>query len=157
MRSQINILQTQLQESETERENYHNALNAAENRFERSKSDIVRTLESRGGAQGKEDKEEERRPSPAVSGLVNWLIGGRFDRKFCSFLIFVQVSPLATAPPTQLNGFHGGSEIEALQGQLKARESQIVELEKEAALCRDQKTMLELEVSFFFHLEFHGI
>ncbi|KAF8904461.1 hypothetical protein CPB84DRAFT_1845408 [Gymnopilus junonius] len=128
LRSQLNILQSQLEDTEAQKENYYNALLAAESRFERSQSTTVREVESRGSlkASGDEERKEvdesvQRRSSPAHS-------------------------PDAASPPTtQSNGFHDSSEIEILQEQIKARDLKILELEKETALLRDQKTMVELE------------
>jgi E3 ubiquitin-protein ligase BRE1 len=58
----------------------------------------------------------------------------------------VQPSPAPVASPIQSNGFPNPSEVDILQEQLQSRDSKIMELEKEAALLRDQKTMIELEV-----------
>jgi E3 ubiquitin-protein ligase BRE1 len=38
-------------------------------------------------------------------------------------------------------------DLEILREQVKRREAKIIELEREAALLRDQKTILELDVS----------
>ena len=70
------MLRAKLQDSESQKENYHNALVAAENYLERSHSRSVRDLESRAKVKLPEvsevKKEEvERKPSsPVVSGSV---------------------------------------------------------------------------------------
>jgi len=69
------MLWAKLQDSESQKENYHNALLAAENHLERSQSRSVRDIESRAKVkvpQVSEEKEEvERKPSsPVVSGSV---------------------------------------------------------------------------------------
>lgn len=71
------MLRAKLQDSESQKENYHNALVAAENHLERSHSHSVRDIESRPKAklpEVSEEKEEvERKPSsPVVSGSVIW-------------------------------------------------------------------------------------
>ena len=71
------MLRAKLQDSESQKENYHNALVAAENHLERSRSRTVRDVESRTKAklpEVSEEKEEvERKPSsPVVSGSVIW-------------------------------------------------------------------------------------
>ncbi|KAF9568023.1 BRE1-domain-containing protein [Agrocybe pediades] len=119
LRSELNVLQTRLQESQADKENYHDALVAAENRYYRSKSEIVREMETRGQApeKVKDERAEERRSSPAAL-------------------------PISSA---QANGMQDALEVETLRAQLKARESKIIELEREAAVLRDQKTMLDLQ------------
>jgi E3 ubiquitin-protein ligase BRE1 len=77
LRSEINMLRAKLQDSESQKENYHNALVAAENHLERSHSRSVRDIESRPKVklpEVSEEKEEvERKPSsPVVSGSVIW-------------------------------------------------------------------------------------
>jgi len=67
-------------------------------------------------------------------------------------LIFVQPSPAPVGSPIQSNGFHDPSEVDILREQLQSRDSKIMELEKEAALLRDQKTMIELEVGYLSSL-----
>ena len=63
------------------------------------------------------------------------------------FLTFLWQSSAADTLVIQNNGFHDmSSELQVLQEQLKARDAKIVELEKEAALLRDEKTMIQLEV-----------
>lgn len=69
------MLRAKLQDSESQKENYHNALLAAENHLERSHSRSVRDIESRAKVklpEVSEEKEEvERKPSsPVVSGSV---------------------------------------------------------------------------------------
>ena len=60
-------------------------------------------------------------------------------------LIFIQVSP----PPASIqpNKSRDTLDLEILQEQVKRREAKIIELEREAALLKDQKTILELDVS----------
>lgn len=76
LRSELNILRIKLQDSEAQREKYHTALVAAENRFERSQSAIVHEVEGRSKSRDPDDGAEEkedvpRKPSsPAVSGSV---------------------------------------------------------------------------------------
>ena len=77
LRSEINMLRAKLQDSESQKENYRNALIAAENHLERSHSRSVRDIESRAKVklpEVSEEKEEvERKPSsPVVSGSVTW-------------------------------------------------------------------------------------
>lgn len=69
------MLQAKLQDSESQKEAYHNALVAVENHLERSRSRSVRDIESRTKVrvpEVSEEKEEvERKPSsPVVSGSV---------------------------------------------------------------------------------------
>ena len=58
-------------------------------------------------------------------------------------LIFIQASPA----PIQPNESRDTLDFEILQEQVKRREAKIIELEREAALLKDQKTILELDVS----------
>ncbi|KAF8160794.1 BRE1 E3 ubiquitin ligase-domain-containing protein [Crassisporium funariophilum] len=123
LQSKINILQARLDDSESQKENFHKALVAAENQLERSRSSTVMAMESRAKdkpSEVSEEKEElQRKPSsPAVSH---------------------------PAPPVQGNGIHDTTELEILQEQLKNREAKIVDLEREAALLKDEKTILELD------------
>ncbi|KDR75197.1 hypothetical protein GALMADRAFT_69292 [Galerina marginata CBS 339.88] len=121
LRSEIQILRARLEDSETQRENYRDALIATENRLARSQSVTVREIETRGPVKQEtrtEEKEDVReKPSPSVSALS----------------------------PVQTNGNHDNTEMEILLEQLTSRDTKIIELEKEAALLRDQKTMMELE------------
>ena len=69
------MLRAKLQDSESQKENYHSALVAAENHLERTHSRSVRDAESRAKVklpEVSEEKEEvERKPSsPVVSGSV---------------------------------------------------------------------------------------
>ena len=70
------MLRAKLQDSESQKENYHNALVAAENHLERSHSRSVRDIESRPKVklpEVEENEEVERKPfSPVVSGSVIW-------------------------------------------------------------------------------------
>lgn len=90
MRSELNILRAKLEDSEEQKENYHNALLEAESRLERSKSATVREMEIRVPVKSQEARSEEKEEvqqkpsSPVVSGLVIGLIGGRFDSNFRS-------------------------------------------------------------------------
>ncbi|KAF8813812.1 BRE1-domain-containing protein [Phlegmacium glaucopus] len=122
LRSEVNMLRAKLQDSESQKEYYHNALVAAENHLERSHSRSVRDIESRAKVkfpEVSEEKEEvERKPSSPVA------------------------SP---SVPIQANGGRDTLDLEILQEQLKRREAKIIELEKEAALLKDQKTILELD------------
>ncbi|KIM45233.1 hypothetical protein M413DRAFT_441916 [Hebeloma cylindrosporum] len=126
LRSELNILRAKLEDSESQKENYHNALLEAESRLERSKSATVREMEMRVPATSQEpqsvEKEEvQQKPSSPVP------------------------SPAPVLSPVQSNGFQNPSEVDFLRDQLQSRDSKIMELEKEAALLRDQKTMIELE------------
>jgi hypothetical protein len=59
----------------------------------------------------------------------------------------LQQSSTSATPIIPYDGFHdASSEIQILVGQLKARDTKIVELEREAVLLRDEKTALQLEV-----------
>lgn len=63
------------------------------------------------------------------------------------FLTFLWQSSAAGTPIIQNNGFLDiSSELQLLGEQLKGRDAKIVELEKEAALLRDEKMMMQLEV-----------
>jgi E3 ubiquitin-protein ligase BRE1 len=69
------MLRAKLQDSESQKENYYNALVVAENHLERSQSRSVRDIESRAKVKlaevGEEKEEVERKPSsPVVSGSV---------------------------------------------------------------------------------------
>lgn len=46
----------------------------------------------------------------------------------------------------QPNGIYDSSQIDNLTARVKAKDAKILELEKEAALLRDEKTMMEVEV-----------
>ena len=76
LRSELNILRAKLEDSESQKENYHSALLEAESRLERSKSATVREMEIRvplksQEAQSEEKEEVQRKPSsPVVSGPV---------------------------------------------------------------------------------------
>ncbi|KIK09930.1 hypothetical protein K443DRAFT_671248 [Laccaria amethystina LaAM-08-1] len=122
LRSQINLMRLELQDCATRRDSYHDALIAAENRFERSLSGTVVTLEAR-AAPGKEasngEKEDtQRKPS----------------------------SPADVSQPPLKEHIHDVFELEALQELLKSRENKIIELERETAILRDEKTILQLEL-----------
>jgi E3 ubiquitin-protein ligase BRE1 len=56
----------------------------------------------------------------------------------------MQVSPSASIQPIESRDT---LDLEILQEQVKRREAKIIELEREAALLKDQKTILELDVS----------
>jgi E3 ubiquitin-protein ligase BRE1 len=56
----------------------------------------------------------------------------------------MQVSPSASIQPVESRDT---LDLEILQEQVKRREAKIIELEREAALLKDQKTILELDVS----------
>lgn len=76
-----------------------------------------------------------------------WLIGGTFAHELIfSRLICVQPSSIPATPVIQQNGIHDSTELDILREQIKSRDTKIVELEKEAALLRDEKDMLTLEV-----------
>jgi hypothetical protein len=82
LRSELNILKAKLEESESQKDSYHNALVVAENRVERLQSATVRETESRetrDKSKTHEEQKEDAVQSPVVSGLVIWLIGRRFD------------------------------------------------------------------------------
>ncbi|TFK44380.1 hypothetical protein BDQ12DRAFT_672875 [Crucibulum laeve] len=122
LKSQISIMRARLKDCETQREQYYSALLAAENRLERSRSGTVQAIEVRNKSEGAEDvksEEPERKPSsPAQSSEV----------------------------PIQTNGVLDISQAAALHEQLQSRENKIRELEHEAALLRDEKTILELNL-----------
>ncbi|KAF8973107.1 BRE1 E3 ubiquitin ligase-domain-containing protein [Flammula alnicola] len=129
LRSEVNILRAQLEDSESQKENYHNALVAAENRLERLQSATVREIESREprkkmqaqeAVNGEKEEAQRKPPSPAPV-------------------------PVAITSPIRSNGIHDSPERDILVEQIKARDLKILELEKEAALLRDEKTMIELE------------
>ena len=63
--------------------------------------------------------------------------------EFFSPLIFIQASPA----PIQRKESRDTLDLEILQEHVKRREAKIIELEREAALLKDQKTILELDVS----------
>ncbi|CAA7261702.1 unnamed protein product [Cyclocybe aegerita] len=126
LQSEISLLRAKLEESKSQNATYHDALIAAENRWERSQSASVREVEAKGSRKdrdaGKDGKEEVHgKPSSPLR------------------------TPAAASPHTQSNGFHDPSEVEVLNEQLRTRDAKIMDLEKEAALLRDQKTMIELE------------
>ncbi|KAJ3508382.1 hypothetical protein NLJ89_g5785 [Agrocybe chaxingu] len=128
LQSEISLLRAKLEESESQKATYHDALIAAENRWERSQSASVREVEAKGSHKdkdaGKDGKEEVHgKPSSPLR------------------------TPAAASPHTQSNGFHDPSEVEVLNEQLRARDAKIMDLEKEAALLRDQKTMIEMEAT----------
>ena len=76
MRSELNILRAKLEDSEEQKEKYHNALLEAESRLERSQSATVREMEMRVPVKSQEGQSEEKEEvqhkpsSPVVSGLV---------------------------------------------------------------------------------------
>ncbi|KAF9482162.1 BRE1-domain-containing protein [Pholiota conissans] len=128
LRSELSVLRERLKESESQKEAYHSSLVALENRIERSKSATVRATESReshdgvkGHEVGNEKKDEAQRkpPSPVPSP--------------------------APRPLIQENGVHDSSETDVLLEQIKVRDAKIQELEHEAALLRDEKTMMDVE------------
>ncbi|PPQ99442.1 hypothetical protein CVT24_005249 [Panaeolus cyanescens] len=125
LRSELNLLRTKLEDCENQKDQYHKALMSAENQLERSKSQTVRMVETRSlskrdGDLGQEAKEEVQRTpsSPAAS----------------------------SSTPNHTNGCHDSTEIDSLIDKVRRRDAKIAELETEAALLRDQKTMLELDV-----------
>jgi E3 ubiquitin-protein ligase BRE1 len=71
-------MRVKLEDSEVQRDKYHTALVATENRLDRLGSGTVLKMQSRGAMPEQEPKEEvieepQRKPSsPAVSGSVNW-------------------------------------------------------------------------------------
>lgn len=78
LKSQINYMNSKLQDYESQRDTYHAALIAAEARADRLKSSTVLAMQARvpteqSEAIVKETEESQRMPpSPAVSGLVDW-------------------------------------------------------------------------------------
>lgn len=74
----MEIIRAQLQESESQKEQYHIALIATENRLDRIRSGTVQAIQSSVAVDKQEPKEEaleepQRKPSsPSVSGSVNW-------------------------------------------------------------------------------------
>ena len=152
LRSEVDLLRAKLRDSEAQKDSYHNALVALENRLERSQSAIVHEVESKGKSQEREcdsDMNEEalrKPPSPLVSGSVLSRWWEIMFKHFLHFLTLLKQSAIGT-PIIQNNGYHEvSSELQVLQDQLKARDAKIMELEKEAAVLRDEKTMIQLEV-----------
>jgi E3 ubiquitin-protein ligase BRE1 len=78
LRSQMDVMRVRLEDSEVQRDKYHAALVATENRLDRLRSGTVLKMQSRGPTDEQEPKEEaieepQRKPSsPAVSGSVDW-------------------------------------------------------------------------------------
>jgi E3 ubiquitin-protein ligase BRE1 len=156
LRSEVELLRAKLRDSEAQKDSYHNSLVALENRLERSQSAIVHEVESKGKSQeqecGSDTNEEALRkpPSPLVSGLVLSRWWESIFMHFLHFLTLLQQSSAVGTPIIQNNGCHDvPSELQVLQDQLNARDAKIVELEKEAAVLRDEKTMMQLEVGIF--------
>ncbi|KAF9049980.1 BRE1 E3 ubiquitin ligase-domain-containing protein [Panaeolus papilionaceus] len=124
LRSELSVLRAKLEDCENQKHQYHTALMSAQNQLERSKSQTVRMVETRSnlerdGESGQEGKEEvQRTPS----------------------------SPAVSSTPNHVNGSHDSAEIDSLVEKVQRRDAKIAELENEAALLRDQKTMLELDV-----------
>jgi len=71
-------MRVRLEDSEVQRDKYHEILVTAENRLDRLQSGTVLKMQSRGAMNEHEPKvevieEPQRKPSsPAVSGSVNW-------------------------------------------------------------------------------------
>lgn len=156
LRSEVDLLRGKLRDTEIQRDSYHNALVALENRFERSQSAIVHEVERKGKSQEREcepDMTEEavrKPPSPLVSGSVLFLWWESIFIYFLHFLTVLLQSSAAGTPIIQNNGYHDmSSEVQVFQDQLKARDAKIMELEKEGAVLRDEKMMMQLEVSVF--------
>ncbi|KAF9469928.1 BRE1 E3 ubiquitin ligase-domain-containing protein [Collybia nuda] len=127
LKSQVETIRAQLQESEAQKELFHTALITAENRLDRLRSGTVQAIQSSTLVDKQEPKEDtleepQRKPSsPSVSGSVNW-----WDH-------------------VHGNGVYNPIELEILHEQLKSREIKIIGLEKELAAIRDDKTLLEAE------------
>lgn len=123
LRSQVDVMRVKLEDSEMQRDKYHVTLVATENRLDRLRSGTVLKMQSRGAMHEQEPKEEvieepQRKPS----------------------------SPARSKSPPQGDGIRDQTEVQILQEQLKTREIKIRELEKEAALLRDEKTLLEADL-----------
>ena len=153
LRSEVDLLRAKLRDSEAQKDSYHDALVALENRLERSQSAIVHEVESKGKSQEREcdsDMNEEalrKPPSPLVSGSVLSRWWESIFMHFLHFLTLLKQSSAIGTPIIQNNGYHDvSSELQVLQDQLKARDAKVMELEKEAAVLRDEKTMIQLEV-----------
>jgi hypothetical protein len=74
----MEMIHVQLQDSESQKERYHAALVATENRLDRLRSGTVQAIQPSLTVEKQELKEEaseepQRKPSsPSVSGSVNW-------------------------------------------------------------------------------------
>jgi len=96
LRSEVDLLRAKLRDSESQKDSYHNALVALENRLERSQSAIVLEVESKGKSQEQEcgsDMNEEalrKPPSPLVSGSV---LSRWWEFIFMPFLSLLDYSP----------------------------------------------------------------
>ncbi|KAF8894030.1 hypothetical protein BD779DRAFT_1797962 [Infundibulicybe gibba] len=121
LRSQLNIMNAQLEETKSERDKYSVALVAAESRADRLQSRTVMAMQARRGADNKD-----------ASG------GGDAEPQ--------PTSPVhAASLVLQNNGAQDTFEIEVLRDTVKSRDRRIDQLEQEAAVLRDQKTQLELQ------------
>ncbi|RDB24923.1 E3 ubiquitin-protein ligase BRE1 [Hypsizygus marmoreus] len=123
LRSQIDIMHVKLQETEAQKDEYHAALVAAENRFDRLRSKTVQAIQSRAVEKKPEVKEEsteepQRKPS----------------------------SPESRNSPVHGNGICDPVELDVLRELVASREAKIAELERQAAVFRDEKTLLESEI-----------
>ncbi|GLB37588.1 putative BRE1 E3 ubiquitin ligase [Lyophyllum shimeji] len=127
LQSQLDVISAKLQDSERQKEEYHEALLAAENRLDRFRSKTVLAVPS--PVERKQEPREEvieesqRKPS----------------------------SPEGSHSPAHANGICDPTELDVLREQLMTREARIIELEREVAANRDQKALLESELKLMSH------
>ncbi|KAF8070613.1 BRE1 E3 ubiquitin ligase-domain-containing protein [Lyophyllum atratum] len=124
LQSQIGVICAKLRDSEQQKDEYHTALLAAEGRFDRLRSKTVLAIQTHTVEKKQEPMEEvieesQRKPS----------------------------SPEGSKSPAQANGICDPTELDIFRQQLATRETRIMELEREVAVVRDEKTLLENEVS----------
>ncbi|KAF8740809.1 hypothetical protein AX14_007181 [Amanita brunnescens Koide BX004] len=111
LRSELDLLRARLKDSESLQEQYYAALVTAENRIERSQSSILAEIERRGVVQSEVPEGSQGKPSSP------------------------EPASQSPAPAEEANG---SANADLLQEFVNIRDAKIAELEKEAALLRDQ-------------------
>ncbi|KAF5380344.1 hypothetical protein D9615_004567 [Tricholomella constricta] len=123
LQSQIDLIRARLRDTMQQKDEYHDRLLTAENRLARIQSQTVSAIQTREVEKRPESTEEvieepQRKPS----------------------------SPAGSKSPAHPNGICDPTELDALRDQVTARETRIMELEREAALIRDEKALLETDL-----------
>jgi E3 ubiquitin-protein ligase BRE1 len=147
LRSELDIMRAESQNSANEMEALRAALRSAEGRVDRLRSKTIQAMEAQTPAAKQEVKQEESdeshpvQPSPPeVSGLANWW----------ESILMPCLHPLThIKPPTENESSSNLKELEILQDTIKAHHTEINELEREKAELRDQNFSLAMGVRNF--------
>ncbi|KAG5648585.1 hypothetical protein DXG03_003196 [Asterophora parasitica] len=123
LQSQMDLMRVELQDTVQQKKEYHDLLAQAENRLLRLQSPTVLATQTQGAEKRPEyaeasTEEPQRKPS----------------------------SPAGSKSPAQPNGLYDPTEMDTLRDQVAVRETKIIELEREVAVIRDEKALLEADL-----------